>query len=217
MPSAAADNTRSNPSAEQDSYYDKIYKSKATPEPKAVGGSGADGAAGGSNRYATSPNSTGGIGITRRLSSAFANSSSTTASAAPTLAGDSNIGIGIGGSAPNTSGNNTTNNAQTTRTMNAPSTGNGSAHSLSLAAGNAPSTSMSTPSKSSAEESRAFLRSESRAYANHSHRASDTLARLQFLLRTNARVVGAILAFAFFVVFVVDDDGTGPTSLRGNL
>lgn len=94
--------------------------------------------------------------------------------------------------------------------MNTPST-NGSAHSLTLSSGAAPS---STPSKST--EARSFLRSESRAYQHHS-RASDTFARIQFLLRTNAKVVGAIVVFAFFVVFVLDDDGTGATSLRGNL
>ena len=189
--------------SEQQPYYDKIYKSKATPEAKGVGGS-SSGTGVGIGRYATSPSSTGGIGITRRLSSAFAN---TTASAGqPSLQGS-----GTGPSS--TGGILTTAETGSTMAMNAPST-NGSAHSLSVASGNAPTTT-STPSKTSAE-SRAFLRSESRAYANHSS-ASDTLARIQFLLRTNAKVVGAILVFAFFVVFVLDDDGSGAGSLRGNL
>ena len=124
------------------------------------------------------------------------------------MAGDTTHNIG---SAPSTHNNNN-NNAQII--MNAPST-NGSAHSLSISSGNAPSSmGGTTPSKSA--EARSFLRSESRAYQHHS-RASDTLARIQFLIRTNAKVVGAIVVFAFFVVFVLDDDGTGATSLRGNL
>ena len=211
--------------SEESSYcrhYDKIYyyQSKA-----AVGVGRGDSI--NNSRYvpATSPSSTGGIGITRRLSSAFANSTATTTASsgttatataqARTLAGDTTTIGTIGSSAPNTNSN-----AQTL-TMNAPSTGNGSSsssHSLSISSGNAPSASASastTPPKAS--EGRAFLRSESRAYASHST-ASDALARLQFLLRTNARTVGAVVAFAFFVVFVLDDDGTyGPGSLRGNL
>ena len=210
--------------SEESSYcrhYDKIYyKSKA-----AVGVGRGDSI--NNSRYvpATSPSSTGGIGITRRLSSAFANSittttgssSGTTAPAtaqARTLAGDTTTTTTIGSSAPNTNSN-----AQTL-TMNAPSTGNGSSsssHSLSISSGNAPSSASASTTPPKASEGRAFLRSESRAYASHST-ASDALARLQFLLRTNARTVGAVVAFAFFVVFVLDDDGTyGPGSLRGNL
>jgi len=60
------------------------------------------------------------------------------------------------------------------------------------------------------------------AYAPHrSTRTADQLARIQYLLRTNARVVAAAVAFAFVVVFVLDDGGYSPGgavgSLRGGL
>jgi len=93
------------------------------------------------------------------------------------------------------------NSNQTTIMNSAPST-NGSAHSsLSVGLG----------------------RSESMAYAPHrSTRTADKLARIQYLLRTNARVVAAVVAFAFFVVFVLDDGGLSSPggavgSLRGGL
>lgn len=65
-------------------------------------------------------------------------------------------------------------------------------------------------------ETRSFLRSESRAYSSPSP-ASEMMARIQYILRTNARIVGAIVAFAFFVVFVLDDEAHSVGNIRGSL
>ena len=164
-------------------------------------GIGGGGSSISSGRYHASPSSTGGIGITRRqLSSAFATQTASggdrNTNTNPAAAAAAAVTAGVGEIGINSN--------QTTIMNSAPST-NGSAHSsLSVGLGG-------------------VSRSESMAYAPHrSTRTADKLARIQYLLRTNARVVAAVVAFAFFVVFVLDDGGLSSPggavgSLRGGL
>ena len=188
------------PPSESDSSNSAYYGKKKI-HTSARGSNGGTGT--GSGRYATSPSSTGGIGITRR-SSALSNSGNAAA---------------VADSIHATAAEKMMNAAAAVPSM----TTSGSHHSaLSISSGNAPDgiihggSGSATPSKSSvaasaSSDARPFLRSdsrsESRAYPAQARRSSDALARLQFLIRTNSKVVAAVVVFAFFVVFVLDDEG----------
>jgi hypothetical protein len=55
---------------------------------------------------------------------------------------------------------------------------------------------------------------------SHAYRTAaggELAARASYVLRTNARTVAALVAFAFFVVFVLDEEGGGSSSFRGSM